>query len=215
MDLKQQLVDAGVRLLETGCTVETWGNISCLDRDTNMMYITPSGMDYKTMTADDISLCDLDGNWVSGPRKPSVEAGLHALIYRNRPDVGCVLHTHPTHSTVFSCMGETIPLILDEAAQVLGAPVKTAPYALPGTAELAQNCVDALGQDSNACLLQSHGAVCVANDLKGAFKVATVLEMTAEIYQKIRAIGGTPYTISPEHIATMQDFVKHHYGQRP
>lgn len=68
-----------------------------------------------------------------------------------------------------------VPLIIDEAAQALGGDVKTAPYALPGTLELANNCVKALGEKANACLLQSHGAVCVGSCMNGAFKVAKVL----------------------------------------
>lgn len=88
------------------------------------------------------------------------------------------------------------------------------PYALPGTDELARACAEALGQKANACLLQSHGAVCVGKDMKSAFKTARVLEMTAEIYYRIRSIGGQYIPISPENIAAMQDFVAHKYGQR-
>ena len=87
-------------------------------------------------------------------------------------------------------------------------------YALPGTDELARACAEALGQKANACLLQSHGAVCVGKDMKSAFKTARVLEMTAEIYYRIRSIGGQYIPISPENIAAMQDFVAHKYGQR-
>lgn len=92
--------------------------------------------------------------------------------------------------------------------------MRTAPYALPGTDELAQNCAAALGEKANACLLQSHGAVCVGRDMKSAFKTARVLEMTAEIYYRIRSVGGKFIPISPENIAAMQEFVAHRYGQR-
>ena len=126
MNYRQELIDAGIKLLTSGCTIETWGNISIIDRENSIIYITPSGMDYLTMTSDDISIIDLDGNHIGGKRKPSIEKDLHALIYKNREDVGAVLHTHPIYSTCFSAMGEDIPLIIDEAAQVLGDTVKTA-----------------------------------------------------------------------------------------
>ncbi|MFY9198148.1 MAG: class II aldolase/adducin family protein [Acutalibacteraceae bacterium] len=214
MNYKKLIVESGLRMLNSGYTVETWGNISFRDKETNLVYLTPSGMDYTIVTQDDIVVCDLDGNIVEGTKKPTIETGLHLAIYKARPEVNAVVHTHPMYSMVFSCCGEDIPLVIDEAAQTLGGTVKTAEYALPGSPELAQNCVEALGTQSNACLLKSHGAVCVGEDMDSAFKVSKVLEVTAEIYQMIRAIGKTPYKISDENIAAMQDFVKNVYGQR-
>jgi len=214
MNYKKLIVESGLRMLNSGYTVETWGNISFRDKETNLVYLTPSGMDYTIVTQDDIVVCDLDGNIVEGTKKPTIETGLHLAIYKARPEVNAVVHTHPMYSMVFSCCGEDIPLVIDEAAQTLGGTVKTAEYALPGSPELAQNCVEALGTQSNACLLKSHGAVCVGEDMDSAFKVSKVLEVTAEIYQMIRAIGKTPYKISDENIVAMQDFVKNVYGQR-
>lgn len=213
VNYKKLIVDAGVKMLSSGLTVETWGNISCCDRDLGTVYITPSGMDYNTLTEDDIITVDLTGKIISGVRRPSIETGLHLSIYNARPDVRAVLHTHPIYSTVFSSMGENIPLIHDEGAQALGDTVITAPYALPGSAELAENCVKALGKLSNACLLRSHGAVCVSDSLDGTFKVAKVLEMMAEIYYHIRATGGQYQPISAENINIMREFAKTRYGQ--
>lgn len=207
------LIESGKKLLHGGFTVETWGNISVRGND-GLVYITPSGMDYDTCTEDDIVAMTLDGAIASGGRIPSVEHGLHRALYAARPDVNAIVHTHPVFSTVFSAMGENIPLLIDEAAQALGGEVKTAPYALPGTEELAKNCVEAMGKKANACLLQSHGAVCVGQDMKHAFKVARVLEMTAEIYYRIRSIGGTYIPISEENIAAMRRFAAERYGQR-
>lgn len=213
MDMRNTIVAAGKKLINEGFTVETWGNISVRDED-GRVYITPSGMDYETCTIDDIVVMELDGTIVSGQRKPSIETGLHLAVYRERPEVMAIVHTHPIYSTVFSCMGEGIPQgICDEAAQALGGEVKTAGYALPGSAELAENCVKALGEKTKACLLQSHGAVCVGKDIKTAFKTAKVLEMTAEIYYRIRSIGGSFIPISKENINAMEDFVANHYGQ--
>ena len=213
MNEKTLLIESGKKLLHEGFTVETWGNISVRGED-GLVYITPSGMDYDTCTEDDVVVMTLDGTVVDGHRVPSIENGLHRAVYAARPDVNAIVHTHPIFSTVFSAMGENIPLIIDEAAQALGDEVRTAPYALPGTDELAQNCAAALGEKANACLLQSHGAVCVGRDMKSAFKTARVLEMTAEIYYRIRSVGGKFIPISPENIAAMQDFVAHRYGQR-
>lgn len=213
MKEKALLLESGKKLLHEGFTVETWGNISLRGAD-QLIYITPSGMNYDTCTEDDIVVMGLDGTIVDGHRTPSIEHGLHRAVYTARPDVNAVVHTHPIYSTVFSAMGEDIPLLIDEAAQALGSIVRTASYALPGTEELAAHCVEALGSSSNACLLQSHGAVCVGRDMNAAFRTARVLEMTAEIYYRIRSIGGTFIPISEANIAAMQDLIAQRYGQR-
>lgn len=212
MDMRETIVSAGKKLISEGFTVETWGNISARDEN-GLVYITPSGMDYEICTPEDIVVMTIDRDIVSGTRRPSIETELHLSVYRARPEVRAIVHTHPIYSTVFSCMGESIPLIIDEAAQALGAEVKTAEYALPGTTELAENCVKALGEKAYACLLQSHGAVCVGSCMKDAFKVAKVLETTAEIYFRIRSIGGKYIPLSEENIAAMQEFVLKKYGQ--
>jgi len=212
MDMREVIVSSGKKLIHEGFTVETWGNISVRDEN-GLVYITPSGMDYETCTVDDIVVMTLDKQIVSGTRRPSVETDLHLGVYRARPEVNAVVHTHPISSTVFACTGESIPLLIDEAAQALGDEVKTAPYALPGTIELANNCVEALGKKANACLLQSHGAVCIGCDMKAAFKVAKVLEMTAEVYYRIRSIGGIYIPISDDNICAMQGYIAQRYGQ--
>lgn len=215
MNRKQAVVDAGRRMLAENITIGTWGNISLRDPETGCIYITPSGMAYDTLTAEDIVVLRADGTVAEGRRRPSIETGMHLAVYRARRDCGAVLHTHPVYSTAFSAMGEDIPLLLDEAAQQLGDTVRAAGYALPGSPELAENCVRALGGKSMACLLKSHGAVCLGETLEKAFLVSAVLESTARIYSLIRSMGGTFEPISPENIAAMQYFVRHQYGQTP
>jgi L-fuculose-phosphate aldolase len=214
MNLKKLIVDSGVRMLNSGYTVETWGNISFRDKETNLVYLTPSGMDYSKITEDDVVVCDLDGNIVEGKRKPTIETFLHLGVYKARPEVNAIVHTHPIYSTVFSCAGEDIPPVIDEAAQTLGDVVKTAPYALPGSQELADNCVQALGNKANACLLMSHGAVCIGETMDAAFKVSTVLEVTAQINYMVKSMHKECIKISDENIAAMEYFVKNIYGQR-
>lgn len=213
MDYKELIIKSGVRMFNEDFTIETWGNISAKDPETNLIYLTPSGMDYLECTVDDVVVCNIEGEIVEGKRKPTIETMLHINVYRNRPEVNAIVHTHPIYSTVFSCIGESIPLLLDEAAQTLGAPVQTAKYALPGTKELADECVKALGKEANACLLQSHGAVCVGESMDAAFKVAKVLEVTAKTYQLIRAMGAKCIPLCEDDIKCMKEFVKNHYGQ--
>ena len=212
MDYREIIVTAGKKLIHEGFTIETWGNISVRD-EAGLVYITPSGMDYETCTVDDVVVMKPDKTVVSGARRPSSETDLHLAVYAARPEVSAIVHTHPLSSMVFACTGMSIPLLSDEASQALGDDVRTARYGLPGSLELARNCVEALGQKSNACLLQSHGAVCVGKDMPAAFTVAKVLEMTAELYYRICVMGKSYIPISEENIAAMQEFVAHSYGQ--
>jgi len=212
MDNKSELVKAGLRMKNSGLTVSTWGNISIRDPNTGLIYLTPSAMEYDTITEDDIVVTDIAGNIIQGSRKPTIESELHLNIYRHRPNVNAILHTHPIYSLVFAVLGEDMPPVIDEAAQAIGGTVRVADYALPGTKELADNCLKALGDNLNACLLQAHGAVCLGCSMDEAFKVSTVLEITAQVYYMALGVG-VPKLISNENIAIMFDFAKNKYGQ--
>lgn len=212
MDYKAALVEAGKAMLHKGLTVETWGNLSLRDPAAGRVYLTPSAMPYDAITEDDVVVTDLNGAVLEGYRKPTVEAGLHLAVYRARPGVHAVVHTHPIWSLAFAVQRRDIPPVIDEAAQVLGGTVRCADYALPGTEALAENALAALGPDGMACLLANHGAVCLGSDMAGAFKTAAVLEMTAQVYH-LALTSGTPQPLGDGDVAYMRDFMLHRYGQ--
>ncbi len=212
-NFKSQIVESGKRMLSEGLTVATWGNISIVDRENGLVYLTPSGMPYASLTTSDIPVLTLDGKVVEGTRKPTIEKDLHLGIYNNYDYAGAVVHTHPKWSMIFATIGKDIPLICDEAAQILSGEVKCAHYALPGSKELANECIKAL-KNANACLLQSHGTVCVGRNIDDAFSVATVLEYTAELYYKILSMGEKPHELKKEDIEYMYEFVHTKYGQK-
>lgn len=210
---KKAIVESGRYMLSSGLTVGTWGNISTFDEKSGCVYLTPSGMPYNMLTEDDIPVLKLDETVIDGQRKPTIEKDLHLGVYREFPTVRAVVHTHPKWSMIFACVNKPIPLICDEAAQFLSGRVECAEYALPGSKELARNCIEKL-KLSNACLLASHGAVCVGSSLKEAFDIANVLEYTAELYYKILSMGLTPRELKEEDIKFMYDFVHTKYGQK-
>lgn len=213
MNLKKLIVESGKQMENSGLTIETWGNISCRDEKTQLVYLTPSAIAYNKIEEDDVVVCKLDGTIVEAKRKPTIEMEMHLAIYRTRDDVNAIIHTHPIYSTVYGAQGRSIPMIIDEAAQILCDTCQCADYGLPGTVKLAENIVKALGQKSNACLAHSHGAVCVGKNMESAFKVAKVLEMTAQIYCLIESTGNQPVGISAENISAMQAFMKNSYGK--
>ena len=212
MDLRQELIAAGKRMLEKKLTVETWGNLSLRDGETGLVYLTPSAMPYHTIEGEDVCVCTPDGTQIGGRRKATIEKELHLGLYRQRPEVNAIIHTHPIHSQVFAVLRRDVPPVIDEAAQVLGGTVKVADYALPGTPELARNVCRAMGGRVRACLMANHGAVCVGESMEQAFKVCAVLEMTAEIYQKALAIG-QPHILEPELVEEMWVFANERYGK--
>jgi L-fuculose-phosphate aldolase len=213
MNFKQLIVDSGVKMYNSGLTVETWGNISARDPETNLIYLTPSGMAYDGIVPEDIVVMNLNGEIVEGERVPTIETSMHIGIYNARPEVNAVIHTHPIYSMVFACQGKDIPLVTDEAAQMLGDTCKTTKYALPASQELADEVIKALGKKANSCLINSHGAVCVGNNMEGAFRVTTVLEVTAQILYMVESTGCKPLGITQENVEAMQYFVAHKYGQ--
>ncbi len=207
---KQKIIETGLTMSKKNLTIETWGNLSCIDKDGNI-YITPSGMPYDTLQENDICILDTSGKQIGGKRKPSIESMLHVLIYQNRKDVHAIIHTHAIASTIFATLHKPIPVITDEMAQSIGGTVECAKYALPGTLDLAKNVVAAL-DNKQAVLMSNHGAVCVGKDFTECLKVASVLESCADIYQKALTIG-TPIKISTENTLWMRDFALHKYGQ--
>ena len=212
MDYKQEVVNAGLRLIRDGLTIETWGNVSMRNPKNGLIYLTPSAMPYDQITKEDILVMTPDGQIREGFRKPTIEWGLHLAVYAARPDAQVILHTHPLHSQIFGVLRREIPVIHDEMAQTLGGPVRVAEYALPGSEALAENAVRALGSEGKAILLANHGAVVIGAAMDKAFRACKALEMAAEIYYKALTIGPV-YEISQEDTAYMKDFAENRYKQ--
>ena len=107
--LKQQVFEANLELPKRNLVTYTWGNVSGIDRKTNLVVIKPSGVDYETMTANDMVVVDLDGKVVEGKWKPSSDTPTHVALYRAFPEVGGIVHTHSRWATIFAEAGREIP----------------------------------------------------------------------------------------------------------
>ena len=211
-ELKSILVDTGLQMLTEGLTVGTWGNFSVRDPDTGLIYITPSGMDYRQIQNDDMVVLDPSLTIVDGHRIPSVEKGMNAAVYNARQDVNAVVHTHPLYSTVLGVNGMDLPGVSEDFVQIVGDKIICSEYALPGSSDLARNVVMALGA-RNAVLLPNHGALCVGASMPITLTICHLVEKSAHIYIMAKSIG-TPHLISPEDIKAMQDYAQNIYGQR-
>lgn len=107
--LKQQVFDANVALPAHRLVTFTWGNVSGIDRDRQLMVIKPSGVAYEQLRPEDMVVVDLDGNVVEGRYRPSSDTATHLVLYRRYPALGGIVHTHSTHATAWAQAGLTIP----------------------------------------------------------------------------------------------------------
>ena len=186
-EAKKSVCEAGKKLLQEGLVKGTWGNIS-LRFDKNIMIITPSGLDYENLTADDMVVVNYHTYEYEGKHNPSSEMKLHGEIYKNRRNVNAVIHTHQQNASTVAAARKEIPPILDDMAQIIGPSVKVADYALPGTKKIVKATLKAL-KGRNAALMANHGAVVIGRDLNEAFVAAEVLEKTAKAFIEASFLG--------------------------
>ncbi len=182
---KRLVAEAGRMFLSEGLVARTWGNMSCRI-DQNTFAITPSGLSYENMTADDVVIFDMnDGTW-RGSRKPSSEKGVHIAAYRQFPDAGFVAHTHQTYASALGLAGFDALSLTDEENAALGG-AALARYGLPGSKRITANVSAALQTGAHAVLMAQHGALVAGEDLNNAFSRAKLLEAVCR-----RACKGQP-----------------------
>jgi L-fuculose-phosphate aldolase len=184
--LQDALISACRELAHLGLTHGTSGNIS-LRRDARQFFVSPTGMRYDVLEADDIPLVDLDGRWF-GRRVPSSEWRFHRDIFKSRDDVGAIVHTHSTNATALACTGRGIPAFHYMVAVAGGTDIRCAPYYTFGTQALSDAAVAAL-QGRKACLLANHGVIAVGADLPAALALAGEVENLAAQYCAALALG--------------------------
>ncbi|MBX7431132.1 class II aldolase/adducin family protein [Mycobacterium sp. Y57] len=172
------------RMVRDGLVVGTSGNIS-LRRDT-LIAVTPSGVDYDTMTDGDIAVVDMDGTVVDGSLKPTTELPFH-LACHNRHGAQAVVHTHSTAATALSLLRDDVPFVHYQIA-MFGGSVSVAPYATYGTEELVAN-VDFAMRDRTGCILKHHGTLCIGDSLGKAYDRARQLEWLCDVWLRASAVG--------------------------
>ena len=201
--LARQIIGVGRWLVETGLTDGTSGNVSVRSADGLTALITPSGRDYRLLKKRDLVRIHLGSGKAEGRLKPSSEWQLHQAIYQSRPDVGAIIHHHATWASAVAVARKTIPVLIDEAADI--GPIPTAPYAPSATQKLAEAISLELVKGINAVLLANHGAVAVGRDLEEASRRALEVERLAKIYIGAELLGGA-YALSQTEIAMSREF---------
>ncbi len=185
------------------------GNVSVRIMERSAMAITPSAVKYQDLSADDICVVGLDLCVIEGELRPSVESGMHSVIYNNRPDVNAIVHTHQVFGSVCAVINEPVPAIFDEVAFSLGHVVDIIPYALSGSAELADNVAGKLSNNANAYIIENHGILALGKTLETAVLHAELLEKAATVYCLALSTGRTIHTL-PESVVEMVKSLRDH-----
>ena len=187
-DAAEAVLATAKELLEKGLVEGTSGNVSARRHDGNIC-ITPSSVDYRTMTLEDLVVITPQGETVEGTRGPSSEKLLHLACYEAFEEVGGVIHSHAVHATMFAVARKPLPAAIDEFTIYVGGDVEVTDYAPSGSAEMGAAAVKCLAE-RGAALIASHGMVAVGKSPADALHITAVVERTAEIVMGSMALGG-------------------------
>jgi L-fuculose-phosphate aldolase len=188
---RRALARACARLASDGLVLGTAGNVSV--RVDERVVVTPTGCSFESVSPDEMSVVDLDGEPLDGT--PTSELGLHLGVYHAMDWAGAVVHTHSPMATAVGCVVDELPPI-HYAMLALGGSVRVAPYATFGTDELHRLVLDAL-EGRTAALMANHGAVTHGGDLATAVELSLLLVWACGVYWHAAAIG-TPRALGPE-----------------
>jgi L-ribulose-5-phosphate 4-epimerase len=217
--LRQQVSDLHAELPRYGLVTWTGGNISGRVPGHDLFVIKPSGVGYEDLAADNMVVCDLDGNVIPGTtgaqRNASSDTAAHAYVYRHMPKVGGVVHTHSTYATAWAARHEPIPCVITGMADEFGGEIPLGPFAIIGDDSIGRGIVATLtGHRSRAVLMANHGVFTIGKDAREAVKAAVMCEDVARTVH-IAKQGGALVPIPQDKIDALFDRYQNVYGQQP
>ncbi len=208
-ELRREVWAMNLELPKSNLVAWTSGNVS--GRAGDYVVIKPSGVRYEELQPDDMVVVDLDGEVVEGRLKPSVDTATHLYVYRHRPDVGGIVHTHSNYATAFAALGRPIPVYLTAMADEFGGPIPVGAYARIGSEEIGQEVVRSIGS-SPAILMKNHGVFTVGPTPTAAMKAAVMVEDVAKTVH-LALLLGRPDEIPEEEVARAYRQYMEKYGQ--
>ena len=209
--LKEDLVQLHLELPKNNLVMWTGGNVSARDPETGLVVIKASGIRYEDMGPEHMVVVEMDGKVVEGDFKPSSDVHSHLYIYKHRPDVFGVVHTHSRFATAFAAVGKPIPCVLTAIADEFGGPIPCGGFALIGDEAIGKVVVESIGK-SPAVLLKNHGVFTIGKNATGAVKAAVMTEdVAATVWMALQI--GTPDVIPQDDVDKLHDRYTHVYGQ--
>jgi L-ribulose-5-phosphate 4-epimerase len=209
--LREIVWKCNLELPKNGLVKMTSGNVSGRDSETGLVVIKPSGYNFEELTPAHMVVVDMEGRVVEGNLKPSVDTDTHLYVYRHRPDVFGMVHTHSPYATSFAVLGQPIPACLTTSA-MLGGEVPIGGFALIGGAEIGQEIIDKIGC-SLVILMQNHGVFTIGSSPQQATKMAVEVEEIAKIMH-LAMTRGEPIRLTQEQIALTEKMYRNDYGQK-
>ena len=209
--IRNELVKLNQELPKNNLVTWTSGNVSIRDEETGYVAIKPSGVMFEDLTAESMVVVDLNGKLIEGTKKPSSDTASHLYIYRERPDVFGIVHTHSNYATAFAAIGKPIPVYLTAQADEFGGPIPCGGFALIGGEEIGQEIVRSIGP-SKAILMQNHGVFTIGGSGEDALKAAVMVEDVARTIWLARQLG-EPDEIPADMVEKLHYRYTHEYGQ--
>ena len=191
----------------------TWtsGNVSGRDPESGLVVIKPSGVPYDKLTPENMVVVNLDGKIVEGTLKPSSDTFAHVYVYRHRPEVNGIVHTHSTFATAWAAVGRPIPVVLTAICDEFGGQIPVGAYAKIGGDEIGQEILRSIGS-SPAILMKNHGVFTIGRTPEAAVKAAVMVEDVARtVFYALQL--GQPDEIPPDEIARARRRYLEEYGQ--
>jgi len=209
--LREELAALHQELPQNNLVVWTGGNVSARDPESGLVAIKASGILYADLTPEHMVVVDMDGKVVEGNFKPSSDIFSHLFIYRHRPDVFGVVHTHSRYATAFAAVGKPIPCILTAMGDEFGGAIPCGGFALVGDEAIGKQVIENIGS-SPAVLLKNHGVFTIGKDARAAVKTAVMTEDVAATVWLAMQLGN-PQEIAPEDVKKLHDRYMNVYGQ--
>lgn len=209
--LKEQLVQLHLELPKNDLVRWTGGNVSARDPETGLVVIKASGIRYEEMRPEHMVVMDLHGKRIEGNYKPSSDVFSHLYVYRHRPDVGGVVHTHSRYATAFAAVGKAIPCVLTAMADEFGGPIPCGGFALIGDEAIGKVVIESIGK-SPAVLVKNHGVFTIGKDATAAVKAAVMTEdVAATVWMALQI--GAPDVIPQDDVDKLHARYTNEYGQ--
>lgn len=216
-ELRQHVLELHQELVRYGLVVWTMGNVSVRDPHTGLVVIKPSGIGYATMRPEHMVVVDLDANIVDagvheqlGALKFSSDTYTHLYVYKHRPDINGICHTHSTFATAFAAVRQPIPCFLTGMADEFGGEIPLGGFELIGSEAIGKEMLRVIG-NSKAVIMQNHGLFTVGKSGEAAVKAAVMAEDAARTSFYALQLG-QPVPIDPEDIARLYDRYTNVYG---
>ena len=212
--LRFEVLKMNMELPKQNLVAMTMGNVSGRDRKTGLVIIKPSGVRYEDMKPQDLVVVNLAGEVVEGRLKPSVDTLSHLIIYRKRPDIGGIVHTHSPYATSFAILGKGIPVYLTAQADEFGCEIPVTRYASADLESVGNEVVRTLGKSNlPAVLVKNHGVFTFGSTPSSALKSAVMLEYIA-MTSHLALLRGKPHIIPGNEVRKWYKRYHEVYGQK-